>query len=109
MEEISREARPMVVTLCGSTKFKKQFEEAMAALTLQGKIVLSVGFFEQSDQVAVTEEQVKLFGRLHLHKIDMSDEIYVINVNGYIGESTKREIDYATRKGIKVSYLEQIQ
>lgn len=50
--------KPKVITLCGSTKFKKQFEEANAALTLQGNIVLSLGFFEQSDNIEVTEEQL---------------------------------------------------
>jgi hypothetical protein len=87
-------------------KVQKQFEEAMAALTLKGYIVLSVGFFEQSDNVEVTAEQVRLLETLHFHKIDMSDEIFVINVNGYIGESTKREIEYAIRTGKKVTYLE---
>ncbi|TDF93316.1 hypothetical protein E1757_27810 [Paenibacillus piri] len=100
--------KPGIVTLCGSTKFKQQFKEAEANLTLQGKIVLSLGFFEQSDHVKVTEEQVKLFGWLHFHKIDLSDEILVINVNGYIGESTRKEIEYAHRAGKKVSYLEPV-
>lgn len=99
--------KPKVVTLCGSTKFKQQFREAEAELALQGVIVLSLGFFEQSDGIKITEEQEKLFAELHFHKIDLSDEIFVINVNGYIGESTSKEIEYATRQGKKVTYLER--
>ncbi|WP_151736184.1 hypothetical protein [Paenibacillus tengchongensis] len=108
MNEFSKITKPTVITLCGSTKFKQQFEEAMANLTLKGNIVLSLGFFEQSDHIEVTEEQVKLFERLHFHKIDMSDEIYVINVKGYIGQSTKKEIEYASQNGKKVTYFEPL-
>ncbi len=109
MTEPSQNPKPKVITLCGSTKFKKQFEEAMADLTLKGNIVLTLGFFEQSDHIEVTEEQSKLFERLHYHKMDMSDEIFVINVNGYIGQSTKREIEYAIRNGKRVTYLEPVK
>lgn len=98
--------KPKVITLCGSTKFKKQFREAEALLTLQGNIVLSLGFFEQSDHIEVSKEQAMLFEKLHFHKIDMSDEIFVINVNGYVGESTGKEIQYASRQGKKITYLE---
>jgi hypothetical protein len=108
MNDFLQHTKPKVVTLCGSTKFKKQFQEAEAKLTLKGRIVLSLGFFEQSDNIEVTEEQVKLFEWLHYHKIDMSDEIFVVNVNGYIGESTKKEIEYAIHNGKKVTYLESL-
>ncbi|QQE76338.1 hypothetical protein KDJ56_10650 [Brevibacillus composti] len=106
MNDFRQHQKPKVVTLCGSTKFKKQFREAEANLTLKGRIVLSLGFFEQSDHIEVTEEQVQLFEWLHFHKIDMSDEIFVINVDGYIGESTRKEIEYATQRGKRVTYLE---
>lgn len=98
--------RPRIITLCGSTRFKAQFEEANAYLTLQGVIVLSLGFFEQSEGIAITAEQASLFEQLHLSKIDMSDGILVINVNGYIGESTRKEMEYARRTGKSVEYLE---
>ena len=45
---------------------------------------------------------------MHKRKIDMADEIFVINVNGYIGDSTKSEIEYANKTGKKVNYLEEI-
>jgi len=93
-----------VITLCGSTKFKPQFREAEAALTLQGHIVLSVGFFEQSDGIEITGAQERMLKELHFHKIDMSEAIFVIDVNGYIGESTRAEIDYANKHGKQVRY-----
>ncbi|MCR8643978.1 hypothetical protein NV379_15100 [Paenibacillus sp. N1-5-1-14] len=93
-----------VITLCGSTKFKDQFEQANAYLTLQGNIVISVAFFEQSDGFEITEEQAALLGELHFRKIDLSDEIFVIDVDGYIGNSARQEIQYANEKGMKIRY-----
>jgi hypothetical protein len=103
--------KPKIITLCGSTKFKKQFEETAMSLTLNGIIVLSLGVFQKSDNIQITDDQIKILEKLHFHKIDISDEILVINdVNGYIGEGTKREIEYANKKGKKISYLfNQIQ
>jgi hypothetical protein len=98
-----------VITLCGSTKFKYQFRKAEAALTLSGHIVLSVGFFEQSDGIEITEEQESRLKELHFRKIDMSDEIFVIDVNGYIGDSTRAEIDYANQHDKKVRYYSKDQ
>ncbi|PWW05735.1 hypothetical protein DFQ01_104297 [Paenibacillus cellulosilyticus] len=93
-----------VITLCGSTKFKAQFEKANAYLTLQGNIVISVAFFEQSDGFELTAEQADLLGNLHFRKIDLSDEIFVIDVDGYIGSSTRKEIQYAQAKGLPIRY-----
>lgn len=93
-----------IITLCGSTKFKHQFEQTNAFLTLQGNIVIILAFFEQSEGFEITEEQAELLGRLHFRKIDLSDEIFVIDVNGYIGGSTKREIEYAKEKGKVIRY-----
>ncbi|WP_108669081.1 hypothetical protein [Peribacillus acanthi] len=93
-----------VITLCGSTKFKEQFEQVNAFLTLQGNIVISLAFFEQSEGFEITEEQAELLGNLHFRKIDLSAEIFVIDVDGYIGASTNREIEYATEKGKEIRY-----
>ncbi|MBE4909906.1 hypothetical protein IMZ08_17870 [Bacillus luteolus] len=93
------------ITLCGSTRFKEQFEQANAYLTLKGNVVISLGFFEKSVGVVITDEQAELFAKIHLKKIDMSDEIFVIDVDGYIGESTRSEIDYAMKKGKSVNYF----
>ncbi|WP_419887209.1 DUF4406 domain-containing protein [Neobacillus niacini] len=96
-----------VITLCGSTKFKEQFEAANAYLTLQGNVVISVGFFEQSEGISITKEHEALFEIIHLQKIDMADEIFVIDVDGYIGSSTRKEIEYANNCGKKVSYFSE--
>jgi uncharacterized protein YkuJ len=93
-----------VITLCGSTKFKDQFEQTNAFLTLQGNIVISVAFFEQSEGFEITKEQAELLGNIHFRKIDISDEIFVIDVDGYIGDSTRKEIEYAGMKGKTIRY-----
>lgn len=95
-----------VITLCGSTKFKDYFIKAQKDLTLQGYIVLSVGMFSHSgDELPNDEQTKKMLADLHKKKIDMSDEIMVINVDSYIGESTKSEILYAAQQGKVVRYL----
>ena len=98
-----------VVTLCGSTRFKEQYMEVQKQLTLKGCIVISVGLFGHSGDEEVWKPGTKeMLDDMHLRKIDMADEILVINVGGYIGESTKREIAYAEEKGKKVNYLEPV-
>lgn len=96
--------KPIVVCLCGSTKFKREFEEAELELTLEGKIVLTVGGFMHADILDISKEQKRNLDRLHKRKIAMSDEILVLNVGGYIGESTRSEIEYAIAYGKTVSY-----
>lgn len=95
-----------VVTLCGSTKFKEQFLEEQKRLTLDGYIVISVGLFGHSgDNEVWTDDTKEMLDNMHKSKIDLSDEIFVINVNGYIGSSTKSEIEYALSKKKLVKYL----
>ena len=105
-----------VITLCGSTRFKKEFLEAQKDLTLKGNIVISVGLFghsgdnevwEQMDEGTLTKTK-EMLDDMHKRKIDMADEIFVINKNGYIGDSTKSEIEYAIKHNKKVNYLEKI-
>jgi hypothetical protein len=97
-----------IITLCGSTRFKEQFFEVQKKLTLKGYIVISVGLFGHSgDDEVWTEGTKEMLDKMHLSKIDLADEIFVINVNGYIGESTKREIEYAKSTGKIVNYLEK--
>lgn len=96
-----------VITLCGSTRFKEQFLEAQKRLTLEGNIVISVGLFGHSgDNEVWTEGTKEMLDDMHKRKIDMADGIYVINVNGYIGSSTRSEIAYARKKGKQVLFLE---
>ena len=97
-----------VITLCGSTRFKDEFLEAQKRLTLEGNVVITVGLFGHSgDDVVWTEGVKDMLDRQHLAKIDLADEIFVINVGGYIGDSTRREIAYAEFKGKTISYLEE--
>lgn len=110
------EGKYPVVTLCGSTRFKEQFMEAQKRLTLEGNIVISVGLFGHSGDQEVWEnidegiltKTKEMLDDMHKRKIDMADEIFVINVNGYIGDSTCSEIEYAKAHGKKVRYLEKI-
>lgn len=96
-----------VITLCGSTRFKEQFLEVQKRLTLEGNIVISVGLFGHSgDNEVWTEGTKEMLDEMHKRKIDMADGIYVINVNGYIGSSTRSEIEYARKKGKQVLFLE---
>ena len=96
-----------VVTLCGSTRFKDAFLETQKKLTLEGNIVISVGLFGHSGDEEVWAPGTKvMLDDMHKRKIDMADEIFVINVGGYIGESTRSEIKYALATGKKVNYLE---
>ena len=95
-----------IVTLCGSTRFKDAFLEAQKNLSLQGNIVISVGLFGHSGDEEVWKPGVKeMLDEMHLQKIDLADEIFVINVGGYIGESTRREIVYVRSTGKPVRYL----
>ncbi len=96
-----------VITLCGSTKFEDEFIEAQKRLTLQGNIVISVGFFGMPNpDVVLDDMDKKMLDDMHKRKIDMSNEIFVINKNGYIGSSTRLEIEYAIAHGKKIQYLE---
>lgn len=83
------------ITLCGSTKFKDTFMKVAKALTLKGYIVLMPHVFVHADNIELTITQKKALDTLHRVKIDISGNIYVIDVGGYIGHSTKSEIYYA--------------
>ena len=95
-----------VITLCGSTRFRKEFERINKKLTLEGNVVISVGCFGHAGDT-ISQEQKELLDQIHLQKIDMADEVFVINVDGYIGKSTSREIKYALSVGKPVVYLEE--
>ena len=105
-----------VITLCGSTRFKDDFMRVQKELTLKGNIVISVGLFGYSgdDEVwdgmdeGTLSKTKEMLDDMHKRKIDMADEIFVINVGGYIGDSTRSEIEYAINTGKKVNYLEKI-
>lgn len=101
--------RPHVVTLCGSTKFKQEFLAMTEYFTRKGWIVLSVGFFGHADKIHFSKKEKVELDILHKWKIKMSDSIYIINKGGYIGDSTKSEIEYAQTLGISIAYLEPVK
>jgi hypothetical protein len=106
------ESIPTIVCLCGSTRFYDAFQHANYAETLAGRIVLSVGFYPHSAAqahgagVGITPDQKIMLDELHKRKIDLADEILVLNVNGYVGDSTRSEIAYAVAAGKRVRWLE---
>jgi hypothetical protein len=103
---------PNIVCLCGSTRFYQQFQQANYEETMAGNIVLSVGFYPHAqremhgEQAGCTPEQKIALDELHKRKIDLADEVLVLNVGGYIGESTRSEIEYARKYGKQIRYLE---
>lgn len=98
--------KPKIVCLCGSTKFYKEFQNQSLILTKKRIIVLSIDCATTSDKKHnISQEEREIFNELHLRKIDLADEVFVINCNGYIGKDTQREIDYAIKIGKIVKYL----
>lgn len=106
-----------VITLCGSTRFKDAFMEAQKRLTLEGNIVISVGLFGHSGDNEVWEgmsedtltKTKEMLDDMHKAKIDMADEVFIINVGGYIGSSTRSEIEHARATGKAIRYLEPLE
>lgn len=94
-----------VITLCGSTRFKKEFLETWERLTLEGNIVIMVAPFWRWEHRDLAPEVLDMFQTMHFEKIDMADEVFIVNPGGYIGDSTKMEIEYAEKAGKPVSYL----
>ena len=97
--------KPEIICLCGSTRFKEYFLKYNKQFTLEGKIVLMPGVFAHSGDTITTEEKEKL-DKLHKAKIMMSDYVFIINKDNYIGESTQNEIEFALSIGIPVFYME---
>jgi nucleoside 2-deoxyribosyltransferase len=102
--------KPKVVCLCGSTRFYQAFMRANYDETMAGRIVLSVAFMPgpeaaHGETFGCTPEQKIKLDELHLRRIDLADEILVLNVDGYIGESTSREMAYAIATGKKLRFL----
>jgi hypothetical protein len=105
--------QPTIVCLCGSTRFSEAFHDANLRETLDGKIVLTIGCDMRSDAELFADKneiELKLIKArldvLHLRKIDLADEVLILNVDGYVGESTRRELEYARAEGKRVRWLE---
>jgi len=97
-----------VITICGSMKFVPKIKEETERLTLEGNCVLSI-IYGTKENEAYSEEFCELFDRMHLQRIEMSDAIYVVNVDGYVGNATKEEIDYAKSLDKEILSLEPIK
>jgi hypothetical protein len=99
--------KPTIVCLCGSTRFSQAFREANLDETLAGRIVLTIGCDMKCDSSLGLGPEVKeMLDELHLRKIDLADEVFILNIEGYIGQSTMRELAYAIANGKKIRFLE---
>ncbi|TDO59979.1 hypothetical protein EV651_108327 [Kribbella sp. VKM Ac-2571] len=95
-------ARPRVVCLCGSLRFSREFAAERTRLTLELVIVLAP---EATEAPVLDPLLVRALGELHLRRIDLADEVRIVNPGGYIGEATRREIAYANALGKPITYL----
>jgi hypothetical protein len=101
-----QQEKPVIVCLCGSLRFGEMFRSVNQRETLAGKIVLSPGCFQGDVILELLPGVKRQLDELHFHKIALADEILVVNVGGYVGESTRREIAYARQQGKRVRWLE---
>ena len=97
----------MIITVCGSLKFKQEMITVAEKMTFLGYCVI-MPIFQTSKSPNYTEEQIQKLKNAHLKKIDISDAILVVNVNNYIGESARLEIEYAKKHNKQVLYYTNI-
>lgn len=108
----ARAKMPIIVCLCGSTRFGEYFHAAGWRFTLDGEIVLSIGVSKHAEDhggEALGQDVADKLDELHLRKIDLADRVFILNVGGYIGDSTRKELEYAQKTGKPISYLEPIE
>ena len=105
--------KPKIICLCGSTRFTDQMLIKQWELTKRGFIVLTwcalpESYFSGEDKAHIgDQEEVKeIVDEVHKRKIDLADEVFILNVGGYIGESTRNELEYAQKGGKKIRFLE---
>jgi hypothetical protein len=111
-----RQGLPTIVCLCGSSRFRAAFESAAMSEALQGRIVVGPGLYGHDDypigaKVLTNDGDManpvkRQLDALHLRKIDLADEVLILNVGGYVGSSTAREIAYARQQGKRIRWLE---
>ena len=99
--------RPEIVCICGSARFADEMRTANRDLTFAGSIVVAPG--EASADEVISAEQKAVLDALHLRKIDLADRVVVVNPGGYVGESTRREIDHARATGTPVSFTDEVR
>ncbi len=93
-----------IITVCGSYKFKKEMTEITEKMTLKGNCMITPNELAKTDKEAYTKEEILMIDKMHKEKIKISDAILVVNVNGYIGNSTKSEIEYAKSLNKEILY-----
>ena len=96
-----------VITLCGSTKYKLHYQLVNTWLTLNDNIVISVSCFGHTDKLPFQENEKELLDKVHKDKIYISDTIFVIDPNKYVGHSTLSEIGYAENHKRNIFYLSE--
>jgi hypothetical protein len=94
-----------IIVLCGSSRFKHQFETEMQRLTLEGNIVLTLGVFLHAEGIELPVEKMAMLEAMQRQKINLASRVHIINVGGYIGGSTAEEIEYAKKRGKMITYL----
>ncbi len=98
--------KPIIVCLCGSTRFGEAFRAANLKETLAGKIVLTVGCdFKSDDALGLTKQDKKRLDELHFKKIQLADEVFILDVDGYVGESTRNELNFAHSLQKRIRFL----
>ncbi len=103
---------PPIVCLCGSTRFMDAFFQAGWKFTLEGQIVLSIGVCKHTEHhggEALGQDVADKLDELHYRKIELADSVFVLNVDGYIGDSTRKEIAYAESLKKPITYLEALK
>lgn len=98
-----------IITICGSLKFQKEMMEIAEKMSKQGNCVLTPVYPVSTDKSSYTEEEIKTVGQMHFERIKLSDAILVVNVDNYIGNSTKREIEFAESLGKEVIYYTDLK
>lgn len=93
-----------IIAVCGSLRFMKEMMEITEKMELQGNCMLSPIYPTNPDKDSYTDEEVLMLDKMHKEKIKISDAILVVNVNNYIGSSTKSEIEYAKSLGKEIIY-----
>lgn len=93
-----------IITVCGSYQFKNEMMEITEMMALKGNCMITPIHLTKQDKGAYTEEELLTLGKMHYEKIKLSDAILVVNVKGYIGNSTQKEIEYAENLNKEVLY-----
>ncbi len=92
-----------IVTICGSLKFTKEMIDVSLKLQIEKGYIVIQPCYNFND-ISLNEKDIQTVNKIHKQKIDISDAIYVLNINGYIGNSVKSEIEYAKAHNKEIIY-----